>query len=56
MRRDHDLPHVESFIDRLLDPAERDSMAARCSTIIWTNGADEIADYIEDHARIVRTD
>ena len=43
MRRDHDLPHVDSFIERLLDPAERDSMAARCSTIIWTNGADEIA-------------
>lgn len=56
MRRDHDLPHVDDFIERLLDPAERDSMAARCSTIIWTNGADEIARYIEDHARIVRTD
>ncbi|CDX28956.1 Glycosyltransferase [Mesorhizobium sp. ORS 3359] len=56
MRRDHDLPHVGSFIERLLDPAERDSMAARCGTIFWTNGADEIADYIEDHARIVRTD
>lgn len=56
MRRDHDLPHVDSFVERLLDPAERDSMAARCRTINWTNGADEIARYIEDHARIVRTD
>lgn len=56
MRRDHDLPHVDSFVERLLDPTERDSMAARCSSIIWTNGADQIADFIEDHARILRTD
>jgi hypothetical protein len=56
MRREHDLAHVDSFIERLLDPTERDSMAARCNAIPWTNGADVIARYIEDHARIVRTD
>ena len=56
MRREHDLPHVDGFVERLLDPGERSRMAARCSTITWTNGADVIARYIEDHARIVRTD
>lgn len=56
MRRDHGLPHVDGFVERLLDPAERANMAARCSSIVWTNGAKAIADFIEDHARIVRTD
>ena len=56
MRRDHDLPHVDSFIERLLDPQERSRMAARCNDLTWTNGAETIARYIEDHARIVRTD
>jgi len=56
MRRDHDLAHVGSFIERLLDPIERDSMAARCGGLAWTNGADEIARFIENHAGIIRTD
>lgn len=56
MRRDHDLAHVDGIIDRLLDPGERDSMASRCGRLTWTNGAEDIARYIEDHARIVRTD
>ncbi|BCH01232.1 antifreeze protein, type I [Mesorhizobium sp. 131-2-5] len=56
MRRDHDLPHVDRFIEELLDPTEREGMAARCEAVPWTNGADVIANYIEDHARTVRTD
>jgi hypothetical protein len=56
MRRDHDLPHVGGFIERLLDPKERTRMTTRCGELIWTNGAETIARYIEDHARIVRTD
>lgn len=56
MRRDHDLAHVDSFVERLLDPNERSSMATRCNSLTWTNGADDIARFIEDHARIVRTD
>jgi hypothetical protein len=56
MRRDHDLAHVDSLVERLLDPSERNGMAARCGGLTWTNGAEIIARYIEDHARIVRTD
>ena len=56
MRRDLDLPHVDCFIDKLLDRGERDRMASRCSSISWANGAKEIADFIEDHARVLRTD
>ena len=56
MRRERDLAHVDSFIEQLLDPTERERMATRCKAIPWTNGADVIARYIEDHARIVPSD
>jgi len=56
LRRDYDLPHVGELVERLLDPAERAAIARRCSRIEWTNGAAHIARYIQDHARLVRTD
>lgn len=56
MRRDYDLAHVRTHIDQLLDPVERARISARCRAIEWKNGAREIAHYIEDHARLVRTD
>ncbi|MDO9416197.1 glycosyltransferase [Pararhizobium sp.] len=56
MRRDFDLAHVRDYVARLLDPAERARVVARCGTISWTNGARDIARYFEDHARLVRTD
>ncbi|MBA3448998.1 MAG: glycosyltransferase [Pseudaminobacter sp.] len=56
MRREPDLAHVDGFIERLLDPDERESIAARCRAIPWSNGADDIARFIEDHARMIRTD
>ena len=39
-----------------LDPVERAAIVRRCQSIAWTNGAVDIARYVEDHARIVRTD
>lgn len=56
MRRDFDLPFVGEFVERLLDPAERQTISERCASLVWTNGAKEVANYIEDHARLVRTD
>lgn len=56
MRRDIDLPNVQALIDRLLDPIERAAMSERCKRIQWTNGAEKIADFVEDHIRLVRSD
>ena len=42
-RRDDPPALFSAALDRLLDPAERAAMAARCRAIEWTNGADEIA-------------
>lgn len=56
MRRDFDLGFVAQHIERLLDRAERESVVRRCQSIAWTNGAVQIARYVEDHARLVRTD
>lgn len=56
MRRDYDLGFAAAHVERLLDPVERESVVRRCRSIAWTNGARDIARYVEDHARIVRTD
>jgi UDP:flavonoid glycosyltransferase YjiC (YdhE family) len=56
MRRDFDLGFAARHVERLLDPVERDSIVRRCRSIEWENGAVEIARYVEDHARLVRTD
>lgn len=56
MRRDIDLSNVHSLIDRLLDPIERAAISERCKRIQWTNGAQKIADFVEDHIRLVRSD
>ncbi|MBN9029608.1 MAG: glycosyltransferase [Rhizobiales bacterium] len=56
LRRDFDLSLAPRHIERLLDPAERATIAKRCAAIAWENGATEIARYLEDHARLVRTD
>lgn len=56
MRRDHDLPNVSALVEALLDPVERAAMTRRCRALPWRNGAHDIARYVEDHARLVRTD
>lgn len=56
LRRDHDLPRTRDLIGRLLDKDEQARMIERCASLSWTNGARDIARYIEDHARLVRTD
>jgi hypothetical protein len=55
MQRDHDLDNVDGLIERLLDPGERNIISIRCRAISWTNGADVIAGYIDEHAGIVGT-
>jgi hypothetical protein len=52
MRRDHDVAKAGSLVERLLDPGERNIISKRCSAIAWTNGADAIARYIDEHARV----
>ncbi|ESY08613.1 hypothetical protein X753_00345 [Mesorhizobium sp. LNJC399B00] len=56
LRRNFDLAHSKALVDRLLDPAEQANIIDRCTAIEWTNGSEDIASYIEDHARLVRTD
>ncbi|MER8846811.1 glycosyltransferase [Mesorhizobium australicum] len=56
LRREFDLSRAGDLVAQLLDPSERAAMSARCSRVEWRNGADDIARFIEDHARIVRTD
>lgn len=56
LRRDYDLGFAARHVERLLDPVERAAIVRRCQSIAWTNGAVDIARYVEDHARIVRTD
>lgn len=56
LRRDFDISHCRALVDRLLDPVEQANIINSCRMIEWTNGADDIARFIEDHARLVRTD
>jgi UDP:flavonoid glycosyltransferase YjiC (YdhE family)/glycosyltransferase involved in cell wall biosynthesis len=55
-RRNLDGPRIDEFIDHLLNPDHRRAVSLRCQSIKWTNGGQEIANYIEDHARLVRAD
>lgn len=50
LRRDDHLTGAEPSIERLLDSVERQRMTARCNEIVWTNGADAIVRFIEEHA------
>jgi hypothetical protein len=56
LRRDFDIGHSDALVERLLDAAEQKNIIDRCKAIQWTNGSEDIARYIEDHARLVRTD
>ncbi|WP_439625157.1 glycosyltransferase [Shinella sp.] len=56
MRRDYDLGFAAQHVERLLDPVERAAVIRRCQSIVWKNGAVDIARYVEDHARMLRTD
>lgn len=55
-RRDRDNGRARHLVNRLLDTEEQAFIRARCQAIRWKNGADEIAEFIEDNARLVRTD
>ncbi|MGX9148171.1 hypothetical protein [Mesorhizobium sp. 128a] len=50
LRRDDHLAGADPSIERLLDSTERQRMAERCNEIVWTNGADAIVRFIEEHA------
>ncbi|MFD1987417.1 glycosyltransferase [Mesorhizobium newzealandense] len=56
LRGDFDLSRTGDLVAQLLDPIEQAAMVTRCRKLEWRNGADDIARFIEDHARIVRTD
>lgn len=56
LRRDFDLPIAGELVERLLDAGENEAIRRRAHALRWVNGADEIARYIEDHARLVRSD
>lgn len=55
-RRNLDGPRIGEFVGRLLDKDLRHAVTQRCRSIRWNTGAQQIARYIEDHARIVRAD
>ncbi len=55
-RRDVDMACIEDRVEALIDARERAAVRMRCADIEWTNGAEIIARYVEDHARLVRTD
>jgi hypothetical protein len=40
----------------LVDPKARAMVVARCRALPYSNGAAEIARFIADHARMLRTD
>lgn len=56
LRRDFDLHRTHEIIGQLLDKRRQETMVQSCKSIRWRNGAKEIAQYIEDHSRILRTD
>ena len=56
LRRDYDFYHVAEYARQLLDKNERQRISQSCRNIEWENGARHIARFVEDHARIVRTD
>lgn len=55
-RRDRDDGRARQLVNRLLDADEQAFIRARCQAIRWKNGANEIAEFIEDNARLIRTD
>ena len=55
-RRNLDGPRIVEFVDRLLDGDQRYAVSQRCRSVGWTNGGQQIASYIEDHARLIRAD
>lgn len=55
-RRDRDDGKARFLVRQLLDTEEQSFIRSRCHAIRWKNGAIEIAEFIEDNARLVRTD
>lgn len=56
-RRDLNQPRIPELVGRLLDPAARADMTARCADFApAVNGADQIARFVEDCAVLVRAD
>jgi glycosyltransferase involved in cell wall biosynthesis len=52
-RRNLDLPRLNGLLDKLLDHSCRQAMRKACSVFAAKeNGADEIAAFVEDHARM----
>lgn len=56
LRRDFDLPIAGELVERLLDTGENEAMRRRSQALRWIDGADQIARYVEDHARQIRSD
>jgi hypothetical protein len=55
-RRDHDRYRLKEKVAELLDPVARAEVAARCRALPYSNGANQIARFMSDHARLLRTD
>lgn len=56
-RRDRHQPQLSQLLDRLLCPTEAAAMRARMAALPrMPNGARLIADYVQDHARLIRAD
>lgn len=54
--RTRDVYHLAPTLDRLLDPADQEAIAARCTALDATNGAAESAQMIEEMLCIRRAD
>jgi hypothetical protein len=56
LRHGQDRYRLKEQIAALVDPKARAVVAARCRALPYSNGAGEIARFIADHARMLRTD
>ena len=55
-RRNLDDARIGEFIAHLLDADQRNAVASRCQSLAPTAGGQQIATFIEDHARLIRAD
>ena len=55
-RRNLDDARIGDFIAQLLDADQRNAVASRCRALAPAKGGQQIATFIEDHARLIRAD